>query len=367
MNRNEGMVKEERIRGGLAISISAIVCAEVLQRISDAGFLQDGHMARLLKVLLYAAGTLGYPTAFFLLGVSTLAYLQRSRARLLKSLASTVLYPYLLWSILQMAVQWLVADYRDYPARQFELARLAWAPIGQFWFLYALFICQIVAFITVWPRPTTVRCALTVANRSLIVAMILASATVAIRSHWGIVTMTCWGLVFFLAGVLLASWPDRHESHASGVYVALAGAIAFGAAAFMGQRFGHHLDLYSLLTSFLGVAAALSVGRCLPIWRRSRWIVLIGLTWKPIYLMHVLATAVVWNALLAFGIGQPVVHFVLGSAVGLTLPIAIYVLAKRLRIASWAGFAETAAARSESVGSADKPAPRADKSAKSRV
>ncbi|MFB9122573.1 acyltransferase family protein [Paraburkholderia dipogonis] len=367
MNRNEGMVKEERIRGGLAISISAIVSAEVLQRISDAGFLQDGHVARLLKVLLYAAGTLGYPTVFFLLGVSTLASLQRSRARLLKSLASTVLYPYLLWSILQMAVQWLVADYQDYPAQQFELARLAWAPIGQFWFLYALFICQIVAFVTLWPRPTTVRCALTVANRSLIVAMILASATVAIRSRWGIVTMTCWGLVFFLAGVLLASRPDRQESHASGVYVALASAIAFGAAAFMGQRFGHHLDLYSLLTSFLGVAAALSVGRCLPIWRRSRWIVLIGLTWKPIYLMHVLATALVWNALLAFGIGHPVVHFVLGSAVGLTLPIAIYVLAKRLRVASWAGFAETAAARSEGAESSGKPAPRADKSAKSRV
>lgn len=361
------MVKEERIRGGLAMSIIAIVLAEVVGRISDAGFLQDGHVARLLKVLLYAAGLLGYPTAFFLLGANTVACLQRSRVRLLKSVALTVLYPYLLWSILQMAVQWLVADYKDYPAQQFELSRLAWAPIGQFWFLYALFICQIVAIITVWPRCTTVRCALTVVNRGLIVAMILASAVIAIRSHWGIVTLTCWGLVFFLSGGLLTAWPTRQDNHASGVYVAWALAIAFGAAAFMGQRFGHRLDLYALVTSFLGIAAALWIGRCLPIWQRSRWIELIGLTWKPVYLMHVLATALVWNALLAFGIGQPVVHVVLGTAAGLALPIAIYVLAKRLRITSWAGFAETAPARSNSETSSGNPAPRADKSAKSRV
>ncbi|MEM5454130.1 acyltransferase [Paraburkholderia phytofirmans] len=367
MNPNEGMVKEERIRGGLAISIIAIVCAEVLHRISDAGFLQDGHVSRVLKIVQYAASTSGYPTVFFLLGMSALTYLQRSRAALLKSIALAVLYPYLLWSILQMAVQWLVADYKDYAAEQFELTRLASAPVGQFWFLYALFICQIVACISVWPRPTKVRCALTVANRGLIAAMILVSATVAIRSHWGIVTMTSWGLVFFLSGVLLASRSDRQSGNASGLRVALVAGIAFAAAAIVGQRSGHYLDLYSLLTSFLGIAAALSVGRCLPIWRTSRWIASIGSSWKPVYLLHVFATALVWNALLARGISQPLVHFVLGSAAGLALPIAIYLITKRLGIASWAGFDELAAVRSEGTPFSGAAPRSPDKAAKSRA
>lgn len=350
-------VKEEHIRGGLAISITAIVCAEVLRRISDAGFLQDGAVSRTLQVVLYATSALGYPTAFFLFGMSTLAGLQRSRAGLPKSIAVGVLYPYLLWSTVQMAMQWLVADHNGYAAQQFDPSRLASAPVGQFWFLYALFVCQIVAYVIVWPRVwprlTKVRSALTVANRCVIVAMIAVSAAVAVRSHWGIVTLTCWGLVFFLSGVLLASRAHRQRDAVSGVGVALITAIVFVAAAFIGQRAGDYLGTYSLLTSFAGIAAALSLSKCLPSRRRSRWIS-IGSAWKPIYLLHVLATALVWNALLSFGISRPVVQFVLGSAAGLMVPIAIYLLTQRLGIASWAGFWEPPAAQGDgSRSSAD--------------
>ncbi|REG61148.1 acyltransferase-like protein [Paraburkholderia sp. BL6669N2] len=359
------MVKNERIRGCLAISIIAIVCAEVIGRLGDAGFLQDGHVSSVLKILRYAANALGYPTAFFLLGMSTVGYLQRSRADLLKYIAVGVLYPYLLWSILQMAFEWLVADYKDYAGQQFELTRLALVPGGQFWFLYALFICQIVACITVWPRSTKVRSALTVPNRCLLVAMFIVCAAIATRSRWGIVTMTCWGLVFFLPGVLLGSRPDRQGGHAAGVHLAWVTTIAFAVVAFMGQRAGHDLDLYSLLASFLGIVAAISIGRCLPIWRRSRWIVSLGSAWKPVYLLHVLATAVVWNALLAFHISQPVVHFVLGSATGLALPIAIWLTTKRLGIAHWVGFEEPIEVRNEGTASASAVAHSPEKTVKS--
>lgn len=338
-------MKEERIRGSQAISIIAIVCAEVIRRVNDAGFMQDGHVARLLKILLYAVSTLGYPTLFFLCGLSTVACLQRSRTRLLKSAALAVLYPYLLWSILQMAAQWLVADYKDYAAQQFELTRLASAPVGQFWFLYALLICQIVACITVWPRPKKSGSALTVINGGLPLAMAVVSAAVATGSHWGVVTMTCWGLVFFLSGVLLAPRGSRHGDRAPELRVALAAAtaIAFTAAATIGQRFFDYRDVYSLPASSLGIAAAIQIGGLLATWRSTRWIVLIGSSWKPVYLLHVLATAVIWNALLALGVSQPVIHVVLGGAAGLMVPMAIYPMTKRLGIAGWAGFDEPAA------------------------
>jgi hypothetical protein len=101
-------------------------------------------------------------------------------------------------------------------AQQFELTRLASATVGQFWFLYALFIC-------------------------LIVPIAVVSAAVAIQSRWGVVTMTCWGLVFFRCGMLLASRQARQSDRAPGPRVALATAIAFVAAAIIGQRFGHYL------------------------------------------------------------------------------------------------------------------------------
>lgn len=362
------MVKEERIRGGQAISIMAIVCAEAIRRVVDAGFLQDGHVARLMKILLYAASTLGYPTLFFLFGLSTVACLQRSRTHLLKSAALTVLYPYLLWSILQIGVQWVVAEYRGYSLQQIELTRLAWAPVGQFWFLYALFICQIVSCIAVWPRPTTSASALTVANRCVISALVVAGAIVATRSHWGVVTMTCWGLAFFLSGMLFASrWDRQSERAAPGFRVALATGIAFTAAATIAQPFGDYLNIYSLPVSFLGIAAAISIGTCLATWRSSRWIVSLCSLWKPVYLLHVLAIAATWSALLAFGISRPVVHVVLGIAAGLTVPIAIHLITKRAGIAAWAGFEEPTAVRCEDTKVSDLAARTPGKTVKSRA
>ncbi|NPT38227.1 acyltransferase family protein [Paraburkholderia xenovorans] len=362
------MVKEERIRGGQAVSIVAIVCAEAIRRVVDAGFLQDGHVARLMKILLYAASTLGYPTLFFLFGLSTVACLQRSRVHLLKSVALTVLYPYLLWSILQTGVQWVVAEYRDYSLQQIGSTRLAWAPVGQFWFLYALFICQIVACITVWPRSTTSGSALTAANRGVIAALAVIGAIVATRSHWGIVTMTCWGLVFFLSGMLFASRRNgQSERAAPGLPVALFAGIAFAAAATTAQPFGDYLNIYSLPVSFLGIAAAISIGTCLATWQSSRWIVSLCSSWKPVYLLHVLAIAAIWNALLALGIRQPVVHVVLGIAAGLAVPIAIHLITKRAGIAAWAGFEEPAATRCEDTEISDLAARTQRKAVKSRA
>ncbi|MFM0414816.1 acyltransferase family protein [Paraburkholderia aromaticivorans] len=351
----------------MAISITAIVCADAIRRVGDAGFLQDGHVARLLKVVQYAASTLGYPTLFFLLGLGTVACLQHSRGRFLKSVALTVLYPYLLWSIVQTGVQWFVAQSRGYALQQIELTRLAWAPVGQFWFLYALFVCQIVTCLTVWPRSGTSRHALTVANRCLISALIVVGAIVATRSHWGIVTMTCWGLVFFLSGVLFGSRWNRHGKRTPGLLVAPATAIAFAAAAIVGQRFGDYMNPYSLPASFLGIAAAISVGGCLGLWRNSRWIVSLGSSWKPVYLLHVLAIASTWNALLALGISQPVVHVVLGIATGLTVPVAMYLVTRRLGIAAWAGFGEPAAAPGEDAQFSGLAAQSPGKAVKSRA
>lgn len=361
------MVKAARSRGGLAIAIVAMVCAEAIRRAGDAGFLQDGHVARLLKIVQYAASTLGYPTLFFLLGLSTAACLQRSRAQVLKSAALSVLYPYLLWSILQTGVQWMVAETRGYSLQEIDLTRLAVAPVGQFWFLYALFVCQVVSCITVWSRSDTSGSGLTVASRCLISVLIVAAAVVATRSHWGVFTMTAWGFVFFLSGVLFAGRRQRPGDHAPRLRVTLATAIAFGAAAVFGQRSGSYLSVYSLPASILGIAAAVSVGGSLTSWRSSRWIVWLGASWKPIYLLHVMAIAALWNALLALGIRQPVVHVALGIATGLAVPVAIYLAMRRFGFARWAGFEDLAASSSDETEVSGLEAQRRGKTIKSRA
>ena len=62
-------MKEQDMDGAQGIAIIAIVCGTVLDRISDAGFLQDGHIAHLLVMIQYAVDTCGYPCLFFLFGI----------------------------------------------------------------------------------------------------------------------------------------------------------------------------------------------------------------------------------------------------------------------------------------------------------
>ncbi len=78
--------------------------------------------------------------------------------------------------------------------------------------------------------------------------------------------------------------------------------------------------------------------------RGAGWLIWLGAAWRPVYLLHVLATAAVWNALLLVNIVQPVVHVVLGTLIGTALPLLGYVLSQRLNVTRLMGFAQAGAA-----------------------
>jgi hypothetical protein len=65
--------------------------------------------------------------------------------------------------------------------------------------------------------------------------------------------------------------------------------------------------------------------------------------WKPVYPLHVMATKVVWGTLLRLGVTEPIVHLILGTLIGITLPPFLYYLARRSHLARFAGLSRAPA------------------------
>jgi hypothetical protein len=333
-------MKEEYTDGAQGIAIIAIVSATVLGRIDDAGFLQDGRVAHLLVLIQYAVCTFGYPCLFFLLGLKAMDLLRRANSRwgFVKMTLGALVYPYLLWSLLQMGVQWLVAQHAHHPFSLEEFDRAAWAPVDQLWFLYALCICQIVAYVSLWKAQGARRGMVSGVSRVLLAVLAVICATLATRTDWGIVTMTLWGLTFFLAGMLLGPRCSVWMGRTPRILALIIAVVVFAVTIRVGQSLGGYLNASALPASFAGIVTTLLIAKQLSSRWRANWLTTLGAAWMPVYLLHVLVTGLVWSGLLTAYVTSPVAHFFLGVAAGLIVPVVVYRLTRRLRLAGLAGF-----------------------------
>lgn len=69
------------------------------------------------------------------------------REGFLRSRWTQLIYPYLLWSLVTVALEIALAQFVNSPLSFREALLIPFVPLEQFWFLYALLVCQLVAFI----------------------------------------------------------------------------------------------------------------------------------------------------------------------------------------------------------------------------
>lgn len=85
------------------------------------------------------------PLFFFLSGLLFFKS-RKSDMALIASKVDTIVYPYLLWSLLQGGVEHLLAGYVNQQSNSHSfIFKLLVSPENQFWFLYALFFCFLTA------------------------------------------------------------------------------------------------------------------------------------------------------------------------------------------------------------------------------
>nr|WP_057928276.1 acyltransferase [Burkholderia ambifaria] len=320
--------------------IILVVYGHVLRGVVSADLVPPGVADTALAWNDYAIYTFHMPLFFFLSGLHVCGSLRRAPRGFLWSKIRTIVYPYLVWSIAQGAVQIAMASHgTNHPFTLNDLLAIGWRPFAQFWFLYALMLCMIGihAFATAVPEVT--RIPMPTRARGRLAACAVLGLMLGAATQWGILSITLMNGPFFVAGVLashaLPGWLERN----SGPAACAATATAFVAAVVFAHRFGSATSVWALPAAFAGIALALQLAhRHTSRPARAAWLAAIGCASMPIYLTHIFAMAAVRIVLMRAGITSVAIHLALGTLAGVAIPMVAYRVALRTGLARVAGF-----------------------------
>ena len=102
-----------------------------------------------LMRLFFAIYTFHMPLFFFLSALLVDRRVRRDGAGFARAMLRRLVYPYFLWSVIQLTIIFLAATLVNTPLDAYwrNVAAIPYAPVSQFWFLYALAILQVVSLL----------------------------------------------------------------------------------------------------------------------------------------------------------------------------------------------------------------------------
>lgn len=308
-----------------AIGIILVVYGHVARGLQKCGIELPARFYELADSVVY---TFHMPLFFFLSGLFFYeSFLRFGGKQLVFKKIDTILYPYLVWSLLQGGIEVALSGHTNGATSMNDVLSLFWAPRAQFWFLYALFAIFLVSAViyTVLPRK-----AIALVLPAFIVLYLLAPVW---GDHWAIRALF-GNLVFFVFGIAFAAQPsiDYLESG-----VGLGGTLC----AFLLAQWIFHGPLalkysdrgvYSLAVACISILFVISVSTHLAR-RPIKLLAYIGASSMVIYLLHILAGSgarIVTSRL--FGVESPTVHLMVGCLAGVFLPLLALKIIERYKV-----------------------------------
>ncbi|TKA93422.1 acyltransferase family protein [Halopseudomonas bauzanensis] len=305
-----------------ALGIVLVVYGHVLRGLHSAGIPMPETFYQLSDSIVYS---FHMPLFFFLAGLFFRQSLAAKGARgMVFSKLDSIFYPYVLWSILQGLIEAALADYTNGAVTYAEVFALLWAPRAQFWFLYALLLCFLLAVAV-----------FSLSRRSILPVVVIAALLYLFPPLLPEVVALRYiadNFVFFALGILYAD--QVRGMVASGWQVLfMLGLFAAAQYGFHGLLELHYADrgMLSLLLALLSIAAVVTLCS----WSARRplgFVAYLGTASMAIYLMHILAGSGVRVLLKVGGVDSFLLHAVAGVAGGLLLPLLALAIAQRLQL-----------------------------------
>lgn len=308
---------------GLAILL--VILGHALNGVKDAGLADAAGVVNGASYYIY---TFHMAAFFFLSGLFLAPRTARQGYGVLAKIPVNLIWPYLLWGWLLLAVQLVTENYLNRPLGPsgVDLFLDVWrSPPGPFWYIYVLIFYQIVAVVflrlraMLWLAPLAV------------VLFLLAEV---VREVDPVLYVGLHFFLFFVIGVLAGSKSEALDSRwkYDSALLALALLVAIVPIAVCAQGVGvRYYDFRLLPVALAGAAALMILARSR--WGSSQaWLVYIGERTLPIYVMHVFFTAGARIALTKIGgVSSPAVLVPAAFVAGLVLPLIAYEIAVFLR------------------------------------
>lgn len=308
------------------IAIVLVAYAHVRNSLVNNGVLQDAE--RLLQYdRIVTAGLM--PVFFVMSGMFVQSALRQPVAAFTQDKLRTLVYPYVMWSLLYFFLNWALGNHHPEPHHLQDLWTLAYSPRAHMWYLYALFGLMMLYLLAA-------RLGLSPASILAIGVGVLLARSFGFETGGGrVIEAIQVFLPYFALGALVnRRGPAIALSEAP--TATLLGIVAGGyAIAWLAFRAGWlDSDALRLAVVLPSALAILSIAVLLErAGRAARWIALLGGYSVQIYLAHVLAYSAMRVLLQeVLGIENLALHVVLDGAAALLGPVLLAVVAQRLGI-----------------------------------
>jgi fucose 4-O-acetylase-like acetyltransferase len=308
-----------------AIGIILVVYGHVARGVFNAGLPMDEAEFVLVDSIIYS---FHMPLFFFLSGLFFFDSLQkRGRGGLIVNKVDTIVYPFIVWSLLQGLFEVGMSNYTNGQVTLVEVFSLLWMPRAQFWFLYALFLVFVVCTF-LYARAD---------RRYFLPFVVLFGVLFVFQQELTVNQMTRFILgntVFFALGV----WFNEVKAFFLARHTQLT--LFFGVLFVVGQYLFHVTFGMNYVDGGLPVLALATVSIffmiALSMWLgqfRVDWFLFIGASSMTIYLMHILAGSGVRVILSKFlGIDSIAAHLIIGTLIGIAAPLLAQVIIDRFKL-----------------------------------
>ncbi len=308
-----------------AIGIILVVYGHVSRGLNNAGIELPTELFRLVDSIVYS---FHMPLFFFLSGLFFHgSFSTKGGKKLIFSKVDTVLYPYLLWSIIQGSVEALLSKFTNGSTSFNDILSIIWSPIAQFWFLYVLFLSFVFAS-AIYSL---------FSERFTAIVFLLSAALYSYSSMLPqiyILKVIAENFAFFILGIVFSMYFNIGLLTSTKIFLGSALSFAIAQWIFHGYLSMRYTDrgLLSLALALISIFFVISTSALLSK-KRYRLLAYIGSSSMAIYLMHILAGSGARIAL--HKILNPdyfVIHLLFGLFVGLLAPLIALLAINKLKI-----------------------------------
>lgn len=263
------------------------------------------------------------PVFFFLSGIFAIKSCSVKFPIFLIKKCKTIVYPYLVWSLIQGCIYALMSPFTNF---KFDIGDLpttiAFNPLMQFWFLYVLFFLQIFFFAI---NRFCGKYSYYILSATALIIYLL-SGYVKIN----IVSKICQFFVFYVLGAILGREFNFQNYLNLNKFKILFFSILLLILELILVDLNGRIDyignpLKSLFLACMGITLIISLSIYISKKPTMEFISYIGKRSLPIYLIHILVI-VGFRIIISkfFGINDIIIHLIIGMLSGIFLPIIIY-------------------------------------------
>jgi fucose 4-O-acetylase-like acetyltransferase len=259
------------------------------------------------------------PLFFALSGFFFIASARKGGREYLRSKVSTILYPYLIWSLIQIVIQYAASSLINGDVTWHDVVTF-YEPRGQFWFLLGLFITSI----------TNLLFYSLLKIRGILISSLLSFVIIVLKVDLGVLNLGLNNVLYFNIGIIIADSAALRQRLIQSQSLMFSTMVVFFGIEFVNIAFGLTDLLITITLSILGIVCSIQASAQL--FKSSNTLRELGRNSMPIYLMHTIVSSslrIVLQKVVA--IDNIFVHLIVGTAGGLFVPYFMYkyLLAKK--------------------------------------